>query len=206
MGARCCSRSEQSGRCDDAPRVRLTLSGDPIQGLPAGRSSLSPISAEAWGHIGDDCAGGRWDNLIRVANTVEAMSGFTGTGEDRYSGDRALMPLGIGSCAGHRGGETSGVPHARPRRDSPPAVLARNPQNRRLTPSALLGNLEIHSRRHSRPRGESAAPEGNLMKCEKCSRQLHDCQGCRGGRSNLTCNQCRTTGLVCSEHGGHWRR
>jgi hypothetical protein len=44
------------------------------------------------------------------------------------------------------------------------------------------------------------------MKCEKCHRPLNDCQSCNGGRSNLTCSTCRTTGSVCSEHGGYWKR
>jgi hypothetical protein len=51
------------------------------------------------------------------------------------------------------------------------------------------------------------------MKCTKCSRPLHDCQGCNGGK-NLsggvfgakTCRQCNSTGQVCPEHGGHWKR
>lgn len=46
-----------------------------------------------------------------------------------------------------------------------------------------------------------------MSKCEKCFRQLNDCQGCKGGRQTTgTCNKCRNTGLVCSEHGGHWKR
>lgn len=44
------------------------------------------------------------------------------------------------------------------------------------------------------------------MKCEKCFRQLNDCQACRGGRTNLTCSKCRNTGQVCSDHGGFWKK
>lgn len=44
------------------------------------------------------------------------------------------------------------------------------------------------------------------MKCEKCFRALNDCQGCNGGRGPLTCSRCDNTGLVCSQHGGHWKR
>ena len=48
----------------------------------------------------------------------------------------------------------------------------------------------------------------NTCKKSGCGRPLHDCQGCNGGRASspiagkLTCN---STGLVCSEHGGHWK-
>ncbi len=45
-----------------------------------------------------------------------------------------------------------------------------------------------------------------MGKCEKCFRALAECQGCRGGRSNLTCSKCNNTGRVCMEHGGHWKR
>ncbi|CAM3054050.1 hypothetical protein SKPI104516_16310 [Skermania piniformis] len=46
-------------------------------------------------------------------------------------------------------------------------------------------------------------------KCNKCSRPLLDCQGCKGGRATsnvfgaLTCSRC-TKGQVCAEHGKHW--
>lgn len=49
-------------------------------------------------------------------------------------------------------------------------------------------------------------------KCEKCFRPLQDCPGCKGGTKlsgvfgNKTCGQCRTTGLVCPDHKGHWKR
>ena len=45
-----------------------------------------------------------------------------------------------------------------------------------------------------------------MEKCQKCFRALAECQGCRGGRSNLTCSKCDNTGRVCMEHGGFWRR
>lgn len=45
-----------------------------------------------------------------------------------------------------------------------------------------------------------------MGKCEKCFRTLAECQGCRGGRSNLTCSKCNNTGRVCMEHHGHWKR
>lgn len=48
------------------------------------------------------------------------------------------------------------------------------------------------------------------MRCRKCSRPVHDCQACNGGRARgafgqLTCKTCNNTGSVCSEHGGHWK-
>ncbi|WP_158612947.1 hypothetical protein [Nocardiopsis sp. Huas11] len=49
------------------------------------------------------------------------------------------------------------------------------------------------------------------MKCEKCFRHLHTCQACNGrpGQSilgdPLTCSKCHE-GLVCSNHGKHWKR
>lgn len=43
------------------------------------------------------------------------------------------------------------------------------------------------------------------MKCTKCFRPLHDCQDCKGGRTNLTCSKCQTTGQVCPNCGGHWK-
>jgi hypothetical protein len=48
------------------------------------------------------------------------------------------------------------------------------------------------------------------MECRKCHRRLHDCQGCNGGRASglggkLGCSKCNSTGLVCSQHGGHWK-
>ena len=51
-----------------------------------------------------------------------------------------------------------------------------------------------------------------MSDCEKCHRTLQDCQGCNGGRARgfagtkLTCSKCNTTGQVCSEHGGPWKR
>ena len=50
-----------------------------------------------------------------------------------------------------------------------------------------------------------------MNECKKCHRPLHDCQACDGGRKRgmggirLTCSRCNTTGLVCSQHGGHWK-
>lgn len=48
------------------------------------------------------------------------------------------------------------------------------------------------------------------MLCRKCARTLLDCQACnddrRAGQFDIhTCAECDNTGLVCSEHGGHWR-
>jgi hypothetical protein len=49
------------------------------------------------------------------------------------------------------------------------------------------------------------------MSCKKCGRALNDCPACNGGRTTgflgakLTCSKCNTTGLVCNEHGGHWK-
>ncbi len=48
------------------------------------------------------------------------------------------------------------------------------------------------------------------MNCNKCHRPLHDCQACKGGTASgmfgkLTCKACNTTGLVCHQHGGHWK-
>ena len=49
-----------------------------------------------------------------------------------------------------------------------------------------------------------------MNKCKKCARSLNDCQACDGGRASgmfgkLTCSTCRNTGVVCSQHGGHWK-
>ena len=49
-----------------------------------------------------------------------------------------------------------------------------------------------------------------MSSCTKCSRPLHDCQGCNGGRASgiggkLTCSKCANTGMVCNEHGGNWK-
>lgn len=49
-----------------------------------------------------------------------------------------------------------------------------------------------------------------MMRCRKCSRPVHDCQACNGGRATgivgkLTCRTCNNTGSVCNEHGGHWK-
>jgi hypothetical protein len=47
------------------------------------------------------------------------------------------------------------------------------------------------------------------MKCNKCHRQLHDCQSCKGqGGGNgifgkINCSKCNG-GLVCPTHGKHW--
>ncbi len=49
------------------------------------------------------------------------------------------------------------------------------------------------------------------MKCQKCHKQLNDCQACKGGTmrsplgGKLTCSKCNTTGSVCSTHGGYWK-
>lgn len=51
-----------------------------------------------------------------------------------------------------------------------------------------------------------------MSNCHKCHRPLHDCDACNGGRSGrsplgdkLQCSKCGTTGLVCNEHGAHWK-
>lgn len=50
-----------------------------------------------------------------------------------------------------------------------------------------------------------------MNECRKCHRPLHDCSACNGGRSRgllgdkLSCKKCASTGLVCNEHGGHWK-
>jgi hypothetical protein len=46
--------------------------------------------------------------------------------------------------------------------------------------------------------------------CKKCGRGLNDCQACKGGRARgiagkLTCSKCNNTGVVCAQHGGHWK-
>ncbi|ODQ87169.1 hypothetical protein BHQ18_24725 [Mycolicibacterium flavescens] len=53
-------------------------------------------------------------------------------------------------------------------------------------------------------------PGGFTVECKKCHRPLHDCSGCNGGRASgiggkLTCSKCNSTGVVCSQHGGHWK-
>lgn len=48
------------------------------------------------------------------------------------------------------------------------------------------------------------------MKC-KCGARLHKCPDCDGQTqttgwgSKLTCSSCRSTGLLCGQHGGHWK-
>jgi hypothetical protein len=45
------------------------------------------------------------------------------------------------------------------------------------------------------------------LKCQKCFRPLVDCQGCNGKPlRGHTCAKCRTTGLVCPTHQGHWSK
>ncbi|MQY20140.1 hypothetical protein [Nocardia macrotermitis] len=51
-----------------------------------------------------------------------------------------------------------------------------------------------------------------MSNCTKCHRHLNECQDCRGGRAGqsplgdaLHCRNCKDTGLVCNEHGGHWQ-
>lgn len=43
------------------------------------------------------------------------------------------------------------------------------------------------------------------LKCEKCFRTLNDCQVCHGKTRNL-CRTCNNTGMVCSDHGGYWKK
>ena len=47
------------------------------------------------------------------------------------------------------------------------------------------------------------------LQCEKCFKNLVECQACHGhagpGRMT-TCSVCNNTGLVCPEHGGFWKR
>jgi hypothetical protein len=50
------------------------------------------------------------------------------------------------------------------------------------------------------------------MDCEKCHRRLHECQYCKGQTATgllggrLTCKTCNSTGWLCGEHEGHWKR
>jgi len=50
-----------------------------------------------------------------------------------------------------------------------------------------------------------------MSDCHKCHRPLQDCTACNAGRARsvlgdkLTCKNCSSTGLVCNEHGGHWK-
>jgi hypothetical protein len=58
--------------------------------------------------------------------------------------------------------------------------------------------------------GACASNQEATMKCRKCSRPVHMCQACDGGRKRgafgaLTCKNCNTTGYVCGEHGGYWK-
>ncbi len=64
----------------------------------------------------------------------------------------------------------------------------------------------------ARATGTSPTRSGRttLASCKKCSRTLNDCQACNGGRASgmfgkLTCSKCNNTGLVCSQHNGHWK-
>ncbi|MBB4740325.1 DnaJ-class molecular chaperone [Actinoplanes octamycinicus] len=50
------------------------------------------------------------------------------------------------------------------------------------------------------------------MDCQKCHKRLHTCSSCKGQTSRsllgdrLTCSTCQSTGSVCPDHGGHWKR
>ncbi len=49
------------------------------------------------------------------------------------------------------------------------------------------------------------------MKCSKGDAELYTCPDCDGqtrsgiGGGKLTCSTCRSTGLLCPNHGGHWK-
>lgn len=51
-----------------------------------------------------------------------------------------------------------------------------------------------------------------MSQCQKCFKALNDCQACKGkgGGSGifgrLNCSKCRNTGLLCSSHGGFWKK
>lgn len=47
------------------------------------------------------------------------------------------------------------------------------------------------------------------MQCQKCYKNLQECQAC-GGRSGpgtgRTCSRCSNSGMLCPSHGGFWKR
>lgn len=49
-----------------------------------------------------------------------------------------------------------------------------------------------------------------MDECRKCHSSLHECSDCDGQTrksilgDTLTCSTCRSTGKVCSTHGGFW--
>ena len=46
-----------------------------------------------------------------------------------------------------------------------------------------------------------------MSDCRKCYKRLNECDGCKGrpNAHGLTCSRCSNTGLVCPDHGGHWK-
>ena len=54
--------------------------------------------------------------------------------------------------------------------------------------------------------------EEDPMQCEKCYRELRECEDCKGQTRTsllghaLTCSTCNSTGSLCDEHKGHWQR
>lgn len=57
----------------------------------------------------------------------------------------------------------------------------------------------------------ACSAEEDEMDCSACHRPLRNCPACNGGRAAemlgmLTCEECRSTGLVCPDHGGHHGR
>jgi hypothetical protein len=43
------------------------------------------------------------------------------------------------------------------------------------------------------------------MECEKCFKELHECQACHG-RPRNNCRTCQSTGMICPTHEGFWKR
>jgi hypothetical protein len=50
------------------------------------------------------------------------------------------------------------------------------------------------------------------MECKKCNRKLHICDACDGQKKKsflgdqLSCKKCNSTGMLCPEHHGHWKK
>ena len=74
-----------------------------------------------------------------------------------------------------------------------------------LTPEGVAGTHRLPNL--SIPARESESP----MRCPKDGAELYVCPDCDGqtrsgiGGGKLTCSTCRSTGLLCPTHEGHWK-
>lgn len=74
----------------------------------------------------------------------------------------------------------------------------------------LTGEFAERKRNRSLETRQTTTKGITMSNCKKCHRPLHDCGACNGGRASgifgkLTCSKCNSTGVVCNQHGGHWK-